>query len=564
MWSWLVPSGLIAWMTFNIFHSIRRQLRARRRKVIRFEDLDDDILLYITAFTPFPHHQRITLSAVSPRLRRLFRPIIFRDVQWAPAFQAYAFPSDAIIPFIRSLTLLPYTHPMRRELRFDRPRIASQLQDELPKFSALRTFTLGHNLGGGMWTELLEALAFAPVLDKLVLFAPWGKSRPDSMQPLRLAENLRVPPLTLLLYESVTARPAGAGPSIVRRHASVMEVEGENLRRLVTACHATLETLGLPGEYLLQAINTGVNWRRLRTLYLRGLWPAEVCEQRPARQPSRNGMLDVTPPEGAQTRILRVLELMPNLRLLSLHMSVLRNDPDGVTYLVSTQTPSPPTRNGFLQHLEEFELASMTPEEQILEFLPLGLESLVLTRFPIEELGRTLRQPILSPSQLEQLLQRVQFPYLQKLTIWYRIRSPDDLDSEQRLLALLPQAFPLIKALTVHRLFNHVSAELKDLWNPIPSFRFLLSQHSHLTKFALNLDDPQRYNEYPFDSIRDGTYHQHISRLSQFARELVELCTSLRSIALYIEAGDDPTRYWQHWDVARARDGRIILTSYYV
>ncbi|KAF7294253.1 hypothetical protein HMN09_01153800 [Mycena chlorophos] len=563
MWSWIVPSGLIAWMSYNIFYSIRRQLRARRRKVVRFEDLDDDILLYITTFSGFTRKQRTKLSPVSRRLRRLFRPIIFRDVQWAPAFQAYTFPSDDIIPFIGSLTLLPYTHPMRRELRFDRPRIVSRLQDELPKFSALRTFTLGHSIAGGLWTELLEALTFAPALDKLVLFAPWGKSRPDSMEPFRLAENLRVPRLTCLIYESVMARSAGAGPSIVRRDTPMMEVEGENLRRLVTACHATLETLALPGEYLLQAIDTGVDWRRLRKLYMRGLWPAEVCDHRPS---SPSMISDLASHEGAQTRILHVLKLMPNLRLLSLHMSVLRNEPDGVTYLVSTQTPSPPARNEFLHHLEEFEFASITPEEHILEFLPLGLESLVLTRFPTEELGRTLRQPILSCSQLEELLRRVQFPYLKKLTIWYRIHRPDDLDSEQRLLALLPQAFPLIETLEVYRLFDHTSAALKELWNPIPSFRFLLSQLSHLMRFAFNLDDPQRYNDYPFDlrSIRNGTYDQYISRLSQFARELVELCPSLRRVALYREAGDDAARYWQHWDVGRTRDGGAILTSDYV
>ncbi|KAF7294241.1 hypothetical protein HMN09_01152500 [Mycena chlorophos] len=424
-------------------------------------------------------------------------------------------------------------------------------------------------MDGGLWTELLETLSLAPSLTTLKIFAPWaimGQPSDALREPYRLSERLRVPSLTSISYQMfLVGVPAGRS-GIGRREKDVLEIEGENLRRLMSACSATLRDILIPGEHLFSALDPGVNWSNLHRLCLRGLWPLEFCASAEQRLSSPGQDLAPSPPESnAQSRLLHLLELMPNLRSLLLQMSVLRRDPESATFVISPSGPRPRPRrpDQFLRHLLEFELCSAESGERILEFLPQGLESLGFRRYPLDDLAYTLRQPILLCVQLEEMLNRADFPKLKTLAVWYRIQNIDDLDAEERLLEALPQRFPRMENLVVHRLFNHDSPTLRDFWDPVPRFRRLLSRFQRLQMFSFNLDDPQRAKKRPFVHAREE-YKRYMVRLAEFALAIISDCPSLRHVGMYREIGDVAEYYWHKWEVGRWSDGRVSLMYDYI
>ncbi|KAF7294288.1 Aryl-alcohol oxidase-like protein [Mycena chlorophos] len=503
-------------------------------------------------------------------------PAVFEHVRWAPALRSYALPPEGILPFIRLLTLEGITYPFGDE-RFeylDRRRIVTLAAELLPKLTAMHTFSLGDELEGGLWTELVEVLAAAPTLTYLALFSPW-ETAGTMPEPFRLSPRLVSLPLNTILYRRTLARST-RGPGIGRRTAALVELQGENLRRLTSACHASLEKLLIPGEHLLRAVDPDVDWSRLRTLDVQGLWPQDIFD---GADDSELEAQSPSPEARAQTRILRLLEAMPNLRFISLELSVLGHEPEGATFLAAPHTLPPRRPEAFLRLLLEFTFCSLVANERILEFLPSGLEFLALARYPTASTKGVIRQPILRCSEMEQIFSHVDFPLLTSLIFWYRIQDLGDVDAERRLLELIPRAFPRLQTLVIHRLFNHDSPALRELWDPVvsllhihyllyprklivykPRFRSLLSKLPDLRSFFGNFDDPQRHRKYRFRSIHDPGYHTHIERLSKLALDIAaQASPSLKRIAIYRELGRDDAFYWQYWDVVRGEDGNIVL-----
>lgn len=92
----------------------------------------------------------------------------------------------------------------------------------------------------------------------------------------------------------------------------------------------------------------------------------------------------------------------------------------------------------------------------------------------------------------------------------------------------------------------------------------LLSQLASLHSFSLNPDDPQRYNQRAFRSVRSEEFQAYLRRLSRLALDLIQSCVWLKKIALYREAGSDARYHWLGWEVGRSRDGTISLINDFV
>ncbi|KAJ7068795.1 hypothetical protein C8F01DRAFT_623038 [Mycena amicta] len=430
---------------------------------------------------------------------------------------------------------------------FEHAEIVSQLRNALPRLTSLHTFVLGSQIEGGLWTELLECLSASPTLATLHLLSSWTSK--SLAGPFRLADPLSLPPLQCISYPfPMNSTPGRFGTRIDRRDPYMLEIEGENLRRLTSACHSSLRTIEMPAELLFRTFDPRLNWTSLRELFVSGFWP-ELARR--------------APEETTQLRLMSLLEALPNLRSLQLHTSVGRTEPEGRTILVSPEGPLPREPSRFLGHLISFQVASLTKDERILDFLPLGLEMLALTRFPRKDAAKNLRQPILPCVQLQQLLERVDFPCLKTLDIWYRVDTMDDLHAEEKLLESIAHKFPLLENLEIYRIWNHDSPLLQDCWDPVPRFRALLSKLHHLKRFSANLDDPERHRRRQLVERWNPTLQAYIQRLAKLAIDIIELCPSsqLWEVGMYRKVSRDFHFNWERWAVVRFEDGTLHLRS---
>ncbi|KAF7302157.1 hypothetical protein MIND_00782600 [Mycena indigotica] len=338
---------------------------------VRFEDLDDDILIYITNFALHPDLEQVKLFDLSRRMR------------------------NELFPYIHELTIVP--DQMSSVSKFNHIEIAAELRQKLPLLPHLNTFYLGMRIEGGLWTELVECLAAAPNLTSFGIFSPWSANETMD-EPWQLADELSPPPLQMILYPFPIETKHGW--SIRRRHPLLLDFAAANLRRLLSACHTTLDNVELLGELFLGSFDTKIEWTSLRELFVIGFWPEWDLEERP--EPSE---------------MLSVLELLPNLRTLVLLMSVGCDEPEGRTVLMPRDAPAPQQASTFLAHLNRFDMASLTPIDRILNLLPAGLESLTLTRYPAELAEIDMRQPILPCVELLAMLAELEFPGLKTLHV---------------------------------------------------------------------------------------------------------------------------------------------------
>ena len=198
--------------------------------------------------------------------------------------------------------------------------------------------------------------------------------------------------------------------------------ERDALADVLGQLHDSLEVLHLPS--MSAPINAlGVEpWPRLRELVLQGQLP-----------------------EGIYSPFITLLSDMPHLRVLRL-MFALPPDVDRLPVWPQGVVASFPW-----PELEELVLSFPTPDDQIYAFLPQSLRRLSLRCCPHhcmrEQVDRPVwHSPILSASEMLQVLSRSPLPHLNHLQLEY---LADDVDAS--LLRYLTAAFPGLLTLEVHR-----------------------------------------------------------------------------------------------------------------
>ena len=261
----------------------------------------------------------------------------------------------------------------------------------------------------GLRWETLTSILSVPQLEnfniQLFNFSPRPRSTPD-------VGALSLAPLKSFRY----VQPA------YRRWLHYFPPERNALADILGQLHENLEVLHLP------SMSAPINalavqcWPHLRELVLQGQLP-----------------------EGLHRPFVTILSGMPKLRVLHLMFALLPGTdrlpvwPPGV----ETSFPWP--------ELEEFVLSFPTPDDQIYDFLPQSLRRLSLQCCPHhcvrERVDNPLwYSPILSASEMLQVLSRSPLPHLDHLQLEY---LADDTDGS--LLRYLTAAVPRLLTLEIHR-----------------------------------------------------------------------------------------------------------------
>nr|GAT55109.1 predicted protein [Mycena chlorophos] len=521
----------------------RRQPQKALGPSVAFEDLGADVLVLV--LSRLPMENRLMVSGLSRKLRTVLSPTLFERVRWAPLRRG--FPPELLWPYIQTLILAGDMHLVRTEsghetkMDLDYEAITADARAGIPRLPALHTLELTLTVQGGLWQELLDVVSLVPTLTSLRLHANWFSGRRPTAFELQSTN-------TNLQYVEY---PFSFPQPMVRRHPQMLEVEGNNLRRLLEGCRLTLEKTALPGELLLRAVDYSQSWSALQELSINGFWPLDQ-EEREASP--FNG----TPlPQDPRSQLLRVLEALPHLRVAALNIYAATSDPRTMTLIVGPNSAPPRFPDSFLRHLEIFQLPSLRPVERILEYLPHNLQTLSMPQRS-RNFSSTLQQPILPASVLRKLLARVEFPDLEVLELQYGVGDAEQVDAEQDLLALLPIKFSQLRRLTVVRIWDHTESELVELWDPTFAYKTLLSRLPHLRFFRFNPDDPERSGLSAFWDF-GPPFVAYIERLQTLGEAIVRDCPWLSEISLYREFRDDPRWHWESWSVESApgRDVRL-------
>ncbi|KAF7316489.1 hypothetical protein MIND_00168000 [Mycena indigotica] len=497
-----------------------------------FLDLPQDILLH--TLTMFCNDwDRARISKVSRQLRTLVKPAIFRRVTWSPHYHPErGFVPEELFSYIRRLIVDD------KYGRTPPADIASELRKNLARFPVLDLLAFK---SVDMSDELMEALRTAPALTKITLVMPQpGRS----ILPPRLAPNLSAPALKKVVLRT-SLRVANYNYGLTRRERKHVELEAGNFSCVFAAAHTTLETLIMLGEHLFIAFDPTLDWGNLRELHVQGFWPIL--------------------PEGSQQAKMRdILEALPLLAVLKLNLTVPKDESEASTCAIS-EDHLPRNPATFLSRLRHFELASLSPSERILSFLPEDIQTLTLTRFPLQAAALNTRQSILTTDVLHQFLKPLQFPRLTSLTVWYHIDSPAALEDEDALLSDLASKFPLLQHLEIHRRWSHYNELLEDRWDPVRPLRELLSKLPRLERCSIDVDHPDRYGQRAFHAGVDRwgsdqrECEDHEKRLRLLAMDIVASCPPLRHLSMYREMSYSAITYWAAWFVIWAADGSFTL-----
>ncbi|KAF7307778.1 hypothetical protein MKEN_01137900 [Mycena kentingensis (nom. inval.)] len=551
--SWLLSPGFLLWSVMDLF----RRLGTVVRRIfwparMRLEDLDGDVLSLV--FDSLPFTERLAATTLSRRMREVLAPGVLSRVRWAPL--RTDFPPEALWPYIQDLHISgePDSHNTRSELDYD--AIVACLRSCFPLLRKLGTFTLSA-IPGGLWPELLESLPLAPNLHLLVLEANWWPPKVDAPFLLPIVPT----PFTFVGYSfTLASNPLTGQPA--RRSPNVTNVEGANLRQVLSGCHASLERAYIPGDLLLRAMDLSLDWTALTSLFVEGIWPMDAPERAPPLAPlsPRSERTDSPPPvEQMQSPILVLLEALPSLRVLFLDISAMLDEVDVMTTELIGQHHAPPQNPaGFLRYLEVLKLASYRDNDRFLTFLPRCLRQLSLVQYPLEP-SDTIWQPLLLATELLSLLENVDFPDLEVLQIWYTVATAQDADAEAGIFALVPVKFPRLRKILFWRQWIDDEEELTGLWDPTFKLKAMCSKLPELQDLRVNPDVPDPISGTPFQRPVPEFYAS-IARLRGMAQEIVSECPSLRVVALYTNAVNIHMSYsWEVWDVLLGPAGEVQL-----
>nr|GAT58432.1 predicted protein [Mycena chlorophos] len=412
----------------------------------------------------------------------------------------------------------------------------NEFNDNILHLTQLRTIVVWPNIKGGLWADLWQSLARVPRLYRLDLKSVWFT--PD------LGVSFELGPAKSTL-QFVTYSVAMVSLPVERRDAEMLALETNNLRQVLLGCSSTLEGVLLPGELLFRVIDQSVQWHALQELVVRGFWPLDPDGIPPSPLPN------------PRTHILRLLERLPELKILRLNVSAEYRDPRNSTYIVGPDHSGPRDPTTFLRHLTCFHFGSLLKSERILSFLPHGLQDLALVKYPLMH-EATLQQPELRASSILAIFREVEFPNLRILDAHYAVDNSAEADAEEALLALFANKFAAVQQLSLSRLWYHTNSTLISHWNPVPRFRTLLSRLPALEYFQFDPCVPERHGMVPFTYV-DDAFLAHVERLRRLARDIVQDCPWLQAIGLYREFRSDPQFHWERWRVVPGRNGEVQL-----
>ncbi len=234
-----------------------------------------------------------------------------------------------------------------------------------------------------------------------------------------LAASGSFAPLTSFrLYQEQSRWPPRSYPS-----------EREALALVLETLHSTLESLELPTESTPFDVLPSLSWPRLRELRLSG--------ERPTA--------------GLPTPLVSLFSNMPKLCVLALHFSL----PDGMCRPLLLPRGSVSQVFSCLNKLEDLSVSFPNPDDTIYDNLPETLRRLSLRCCPHHcvqqwELNDSLilrrwNSPILSASELTQILRRCRTPSLDHLQVEY---VADDEDTDAALvISTMASAFPVLRSL---------------------------------------------------------------------------------------------------------------------
>jgi hypothetical protein len=127
-------------------------------------------------------------------------------------------------------------------------------------------------------------------------------------------------------------------------------------------------------------------------------------------------------------------------------------------YVVPRDILPTSTTDKFLLHLQQLEIASLSPGDRITSVLPSGLEKLAVIEYPpLPDLYRHPRN-ILRASEFLDTILGVYLPAVTHLELWYMTDAADE-----RFLRFLPHAFPSLQCLEMRRF---IDPDMDATWNP--------------------------------------------------------------------------------------------------
>ncbi|KAJ7483962.1 hypothetical protein B0H11DRAFT_2279657 [Mycena galericulata] len=514
-WSWFAP--IISWI-FGLRGP--PAVAAGCRPQFR---LNDDLLAEIFRRPEINLQDRLQISLTCHHFRELGMPLIFGKHTWSPWRSACrSFPPETLWPHIRVL-LVEGTSDWDLLDSDKRNFMVSQLQVALRKMTAAHTLVFVA-IGGGVWPQLLDTINAAPALTNLVLDdSPWlGKAR----DVFDLPSKIRLPSLRRLAYIAPHALEQNDRVlTRIKRPSAMLESECLNLRSILRACAASLESLKLPGELILLAVDPLLAWASLQELYVEGYRPEEVS-----------------------TTLHSVLLLLPNLRIASLRFHPFDSSP--IPPIVSAESFSVSVADTFLPRVRHFEVSSLARGDRVLSALPQGLEKLSVIQYP--PLRALYRYPghILCASAFLDMLAGVYLPAVIDLELWYRTDLADE-----AFIQCLPRVFPSLRRLEMHRF---IGEGLDDNWNPAPILQHVLAQMKHLRVFSLEPDVPERRHRLP-PHCMNHKQARYIRRLRAVSEEIILRTPWLEQIQMYVQEDDDA--YWEKWDVVSDPAGKPSLRS---
>ncbi|KAJ7177463.1 hypothetical protein C8R43DRAFT_507708 [Mycena crocata] len=514
LWQWLIELCIrILPLRFRPQLSSTAQTRVESVLV-----LNDDLIIYLSEM--LSAETRLELSMVSSRFRRLLMPAIFRNYVWEPcaAYNGRPLPLASLRPHIRVFGLsgedCPWDDVITAEERIE---VVVQLQKAIPQMVSARTFLLT-SIPGGLWPQLLDTISMAPWIDELILESQW---LPEGRGNFDIPASAMITPFRSVAYKTwFICDPAKRAMVAMRRPRAMIEIEAQNLCSILGACQSTLETLKIPGEILLAAVDISTVWIAIQELHMEGFWP-----------------------RSDRSSILLLLRAMPNLRIVRLKLGHLESDPPP-GHLLPPGISSAFDRSTFLPHLLQFEAPLVVPGDRIISLLPLELDSLSLISINHRPV-HSFRLEIPECSVILDILADVQFSNLTSLELWYRIMEPEQLASDDLLLASIPQRFPLLRHLTLHRwVLPHTSHRYR--MNPSPELRKLLSQLKHLQTFSLDPNVNYCSVAPPMPHVEEE-YAYVVKLLRKIAEDIVPAIPWLHQISMYRPVA----RYtpWETWDV---------------
>ncbi|KAF7302189.1 hypothetical protein MIND_00785800 [Mycena indigotica] len=421
---------------------------------------------------------RRALATASPQLRSLFMPLLFRRICWQP-LSARGFPPPTLWSYIRIFTVqgrsgfsgfqqptpaVDYTKELQAQ-------ITSQLNEALPSMASLDEVRL-YNIPFGPWTEFIESVLLTSSVKRLFL----ASDPCENPSEVSLSTVSRLSHVSYNMHRPLRRNP---GPAYMRSYgfyheadfrypADLAASEGRLARAWLNP--KTLESLSMPGEFVLEALDLTVRWELMKELHLEGVFPLS--------------------PKGTSA-MLDVLCAMPRLRVARLKLEQCSQDTECREYVTQDALTRFAHNKSLLPDLVHFE-APISANDHILSVLPPTLETLLLIAYPLN--ATTQFKPLGIPaSALLRLLSAAEFPTLRSLELSYSTKADGELLAEEELLQAIPRIFPALQHLMVRRDAQRDGPDGVHFalgWDPTSHFETLVSKLAHLETFSFDADIP--------------------------------------------------------------------------